>query len=163
MHVRLFILKSRNLRELNKVQAKLIKCMVGIGEKYRTTPLLQTLYLNNMSNVIEYNTVVLYQNIMKSNSAARKFYITMSYKKKNNCTYLLNNRVKSIFEKYDLKTMKPLLFNRSSTSHKCNSAKHVILHKVKHNSNGLVDTIHTLLKSRTHHNLMLLRLLLQSF
>ena len=156
-------LKKSHLRELNKVQAKLIKCMVGIGEKYRTTPLLQALYLNNMSNVIEYNTVVLYQNIMKSNSAARKFYITMSYKKKNNCTYLLNNRVKSIFEKYDLKTMKSLLFNRSSTSYKCNSAKHVILHKVTHNSNGLVDTIRTLLKSRTHHNLMLLRLLLQSF
>ena len=91
-------LKKSHLRELNKVQAKLIKCMVGIGEKYRTTPLLQALYLNNRSNVIEYNTVVLYQNIIKSNSAARKFYITMSYKKKNNCTYLLNNRVKSILK-----------------------------------------------------------------
>ena len=38
--------------ETNKVKTKLIKCIVINGERYRTTPLLQALYVNNISNII---------------------------------------------------------------------------------------------------------------
>ena len=83
---------------------------------------------------------------MKSYFAARIFHITVSYKKKNICRpiYLLNTRLNFV-------------------SYNCNSVKHAILHKVKHNSNDLVNAFRTLLKSRTHHSMMLIRLLLQAF
>ena len=48
-----------HLRETNEVKAKLMKCRVGPGERYRTTPLLQSLYQNIISNVIYHYTDVL--------------------------------------------------------------------------------------------------------
>ena len=45
-------LNSKNLHVLNKLQGKLIKCIVGIGARYHTSSLLQALRVENISNVI---------------------------------------------------------------------------------------------------------------
>ena len=47
-------INSKNLHALNKLQSKLIKCIVGIGARYHTSPLLQALGVENISNVIEF-------------------------------------------------------------------------------------------------------------
>ena len=67
-------ISKQNINELDKLQAKFIKCLVGIGSSYKTTPLLKALKIHNISDVINLNSLVLFKNIMKHPSAASGFY-----------------------------------------------------------------------------------------
>ena len=77
------------------MQAKLLKSIFGIGPNYRTTPLLQALYMHPISQIIDFNLACLFNNIMKTNSATHTFYFTMM---KKGCKYpkMLNNRVQDV-------------------------------------------------------------------
>ena len=88
-------LLCRERNKLDKLQSRLVKCSVGIALRYRTSPLLKALKLHSVSNVVDVNTIRLFNNIMSSNSAARKFYFLMS-RRGCICPKLLNNRVKRI-------------------------------------------------------------------
>ena len=41
-------LNNENLKDLNKLQGKLVKCIVGLSSRYRTTPLLQAIIRKQM-------------------------------------------------------------------------------------------------------------------
>ena len=49
-----------------------MKAFVGIGYTYRTTPLLESLKLKKISNIIHCKNISLLRNIFNSESAARK-------------------------------------------------------------------------------------------
>ena len=78
--------------ELDKLQGKLVKCIVGLGPKYQTTPLLDAVRLKKMSHIINANSLSLLNNILRTDSAAKKFNILM-LRKKSSCPQLLVNRV----------------------------------------------------------------------
>ena len=46
-------------QDLDKLQARLIKCIIGIGPSQKTTLLLQALKIQNISDAIDYNNIVL--------------------------------------------------------------------------------------------------------
>ena len=73
-------ISKQNIKIVNKLQPKFIKCLVGIGSSYKTT--LKVLKIHNISDVINLNSLVLFKNIMKHPSAARRFNMTMINKKK---------------------------------------------------------------------------------
>ena len=58
---------------LSKIQAKLIKCIVGLSPNYRTTPLFNSLKVHSASDIIDMNNIRLLHNIMSNSSAARRF------------------------------------------------------------------------------------------
>ena len=59
----------------DKVQGKLIKSMIGIGPRYRTTPLLQAVNMKKISDIIDVNNLMLLRRILLDDSAARSFII----------------------------------------------------------------------------------------
>ena len=70
-------LTERNMVDLDTLQARLIKRILGIGGTYRTTALLQALNVQKMCNIIDFNNVLLFRNIMNNNSAARIFNMNL--------------------------------------------------------------------------------------
>jgi hypothetical protein len=150
-------LKTKDLNEIDKLQGKLIKCIVGIGKRYRTTPLLNALNISNISNVIEFSTLQLMNNIMKHQSAARTFYLLMS-KMNCKCPNLLHTRVMSLCGKYKIDPLKVWSCNNYLHNIKCK-----ILKTIPNNVDGTTDTIRTLLCNKSDENMGLLRLILKAF
>ena len=149
-------LSKRNRKELDIAQGKLIKCLVGLGPKYRNTSLLQALQVHPVSHIIDVNNISLLHNIMMYNSAARSFNLAM-FRKKCACPSLLINRVRSICSSRGIDMCK-LLFSETCFR----KEKTILLQKNANNVNGTVDTIRVLLCIRDEESLSLLRLLLKA-
>ena len=49
-------ISKQNIKELDKLQSELIKCLMGIGSSYKTTPLLNALKIYNISEVTNLNS-----------------------------------------------------------------------------------------------------------
>jgi exonuclease III len=142
---------------LDKLQAKLVKCLVGLGPKYRTSPLLNALKIHSISKVIDVNNISLLHNIMKTNSAARKFNLIM-LKKNCSCPRLLVNRVQKLSNDQTFN-----LINIITSRPHGNQVKSNMLKNIKDGENGMIDTIRLLLKKKSDINISLLRLMLKAF
>ena len=57
---------KKNRKELDRLRGKLIKSIVGLNSRYRTSPLLNALNINSISNVIDFNNVCLLNNVMNN-------------------------------------------------------------------------------------------------
>ena len=66
-------INDRNRQDLNKVQGKLVKCLIGLGRQYRITYLLQELNMHKITHIIDMNSIRLLHNIKKTLSAAQSF------------------------------------------------------------------------------------------
>ena len=142
---------------LNKIQAKLIKCIVGLSPNYRTTPLFNALKVHPASDIIDMNNIRLLHNIMSaSSSAARRFYLPLLRKQTSANTLL--SRVREICVKKDLNIYKII-----SSEHYVKDVKQKVLKIIKDDFDGTVDTIRNLLKYKSNVNNSLLRLLLKAF
>ena len=151
-------LKPCHRNELDKLQAKLVKCIVGVGQQFRTTPLLQALKMVNISQIIDINNLFLLKNVLYSNSAATSFYSLM-LKKNVKLPYLLTTRVTKICQNFNIDMLK-FIFNDNYAF----EIKNRLLSSPKNNENGLVDSIRDLLGQDANvFNLNLLKLLLKAF
>ena len=150
-------LSSTDKRSLDKIQAKLLKSIFGIGPNYRTTPLLQALYMHPISQIIDFNSACLLNNIMKTNSATRTFYFIMM-KKGCKCPKMLNNRVQDLCKVMDFNYFKVL-----TSENYMKYFKSQFLGKVRNNCNGTIDSIRLVLKSKDNYSPSLLKLLLKAF
>ena len=56
-------LSKQNQNDINKLQAKLLKYMIGIGSSYRTTVLLDALKTQKVSDIIDCNNLVLFNTL----------------------------------------------------------------------------------------------------
>jgi hypothetical protein len=152
------LLKKVHRDDLDKLQAKLIKSIVGIGPKYRSTPLLEALKVTKISRVIDVNNLFLLKRILCNKSGAALFYSKIL--SSNICMpSLLTSRVNRICNDHDID------FNRFLIND-------IYAHKVKSNmlkcpqdnENGLVDSIRLLLRQQTNeYNMNLLKFLLKAF
>ena len=88
--------KKTDLNDIEKLQAKLVKCIFGLKPFYKSTKLLQALKLNKCINLIECDNISLLNRIMNSNSAAGEFYLYV-LKKNVTCKTLLYNRARDIY------------------------------------------------------------------
>ena len=77
MAVKQCIFNETDKCQLDKLQAKLVKCIVGIGPKYHTTALLDALCINKISLQIDINSMFLLRNIIHNHTGASKFYLSM--------------------------------------------------------------------------------------
>ena len=66
-----------NKQDIDKLQTKLLKCIVGLKPLYKTTKLLQALKVNKASVLIDFGNISLLNNILQMKSAARDFYLYM--------------------------------------------------------------------------------------
>ena len=150
--------QNKIIKELDKLQAKFIKCLVRIGSSYKTTPLLKALKIHNISDVINLNSLVLFKNIMKHPSAARRFNMTMINKKK----ICLGMLVK-LCNDNNLNLLN-LIFQGNIVKAKCQ-----LLPIVHDEQNGTVDTLRMLLRDSDNvywsyeQRMSLVKLLLKAF
>ena len=142
---------------MNKLQANHIKCIIGIGNYYRTSPLLQALNMNTMSDMIDFHTVALFKSIMSADSAAKTFNQIMMQQKPS-CEKLLFNRAKEICSAKSVNVLQVIL--NSDTFYKL---KNKILYKVKPNENGVIDSLRALLSGNYRDQKPLIKLLLKAF
>ena len=142
---------------MDKLQGKLIKCIVGLGPRHKTSHLIQALNVNSISRLTDFNSLSLFHNIMKSYSGARKFYSLMQ-EKRITCSMLLNNRVKNVCDKWNSN----FLLSYMSDGY-LNNLKKLMLANVKDGSNGTVDSVRYLLRVPSAVNLGMIRLLLKAF
>ena len=144
-------LSKQNRTNMNKLQANHIKCIIGTGNYYRTSSLLQALDMNNMSDMINF------QSIMSADSAAKRFnQIVM--KQKPSCEKLLFNRAKEICSAKSVNVLRVILNSDSFYNLKTN-----ILYKVKPSENGVIDSLRALLSGNYRDQKPLLKLLLKVF
>ena len=129
--------------EMDKLQAKLLKCIVGIGPNYRTTPLLEALYVQKVSRIVDFNTLMLFRHILHDTSAARVFNLTM-LKAQSKCESLLVNRAKRICTENSVN-----LFRFVTCKAYVENVKKEFLKCVKPGENETVDSLRILLKSRS--------------
>jgi hypothetical protein len=150
-------LSHKDKIQLDKIQAKLLKCIVGIGCRYHSTPLLNALGQIKISLLVDVNSMFLLRNIMGNNSAASQFYHLM-LQRNIDIPSLLCNRARNVCKSHSMNFIKFLCDSSYSLS-----CKRRLLHKVPDNQNGKIDTIRMLLgTSDNQTNLDLLRLLLKS-
>ena len=93
---------------------------------------------------------------MKGNSAAKSFYLSLCGRNKFDCPNLLNGRVISICQKYNLSYLK--IINAF-----VKQVKRIISKIGLCKENGLVDSLRFVVKERSLNNIMLLRMLLKAF
>ena len=67
-------LTAKNRKNLDKIQAKLLKVSLGLPITARTTPLLDALKVPKASDIVDDNVLSLMKNIMNNSSRARSFY-----------------------------------------------------------------------------------------
>ena len=150
-------LSKQNLNDINKLQAKLLKCMIGIGPSYRTTVLLDALKTQKVSDIIDCNNLVLFNNLLGTCSAARSFNLFM-IKKRKYCPGTLLDRVNKICQSNNI-NMSKFIYDRDYI----NIIKRKFHQNVSDGLNGIVDSLRTLFMGDRHKNLPLIKLLLKAF
>ena len=154
-------------QDLDKLQARLIKCITGIGPSHKTTPLLQALKIQKISDAIDYNNIVLLRNIISTSSAARHLNCHMLQYNRN-CKGTLFNRVSLICQTENIDQYRVMFDDCYFT---CRFTKSIFFKSVDDGQNGTIDSIRMLLKDMdvrsstgsNAENIQLLRLLLRAF
>ena len=72
-----FTRSSVKLKELDKVQAKLLKSALGLPKFCHNTPLLQALKVKKIDNLLQVQQLSLIRNALLNKSKARTFYLHM--------------------------------------------------------------------------------------
>lgn len=144
---------KQNVRDLDKLQGKLVKCLIGIGWTYRSTPLLKALSIKKMNNIVFMQNINLLRNILKNSSAARNLNLYFINNNKN-MPGTLYSRVKNISDDFHIN-----FHNTIFTDSNLNKYFHII---PKSGEDGLVDSLRGLLLPTVRDREMI-KLLLRSF
>ena len=153
-------LSKANRRDLDICQGKLIKCIVGLSPKYRTTPLLQALNIQTVARSVDFCSISLLNNVLRNESGASRFYL-MLIQKSVNCPKLLTSRVRQICNDWNFNYILSCLSQEYIFN-----IKKVLLNNIKNGQDGLVDSIRQLLYGNiviNDNNYRMLQLLLKSF
>ena len=114
-----FPLSSRNVKSCNKLQSKHIKASLGLSKYLRSTPLLTSLTIGNIDDIIKGNTLKLFNAIMNNSARAKHFYMYLIRNPEKYCKDTLYNRSINICSENSLKFVN-ILFDKSYLKFKCN-------------------------------------------
>ena len=126
-----------------KIQGNLLKCLVGLGPRYRTTPLLNAVYMSKVSSIIDMGNISLLNQIMRISSAARTCNNIM-LQKDSACPKTLINRVKQICSDNNLNFVDVV-----TSPEQIRHTKSKILPHVKDGQDCMIDSIRLLLNCKT--------------
>ena len=128
-----------------KIQGNLLKCLVGLGPRYRTTPLLNAVYMSKVSSIrsIDMGNISLLNQIIRISSAARTCNNIM-LQKDSACPKTLINRVKQICSDNNLNFVDVV-----TSPEQIRHTKSKILPHVKDGQDCMIDSIRLLLNCKT--------------
>ena len=134
-------LKRGDKCKLDKLQARLIKCILGINANHKTRPLLSALNVTCLSQRIVFRNIMLLRKILYNDSLARTFNLKM-LKLNNNCEKILINRVRSVCSSNGT-MLYDMLIKNECVSH----LRKKLLKKTPPCQDGLIDTPECFLKT----------------
>jgi len=141
-----------HMQELSSCQGKLLKVNLGLYKTSRTSPLLNSLHIPQVRNIIKKDTVSLVYRCFKSNSAARTLYTSLLH---SATTESLNKtllfRYKAICDEHSLPFFKSLFVNNTSAL------------KFSFRSDGIIDSLRYVFSHFTSDNRVLAQELVKSF
>ena len=128
----------------------MLKCIIVIGPRHKTSPLLKALNIFNISEHIDVNCLLLLNIIMGSHSAACTFNLIM-LRKNCVCPHLLINRVHQTYIRKNIDFIKVIC---SDTY--CKQTKTNLLCHTKTGVNGTFDSLCILLNNKNQMNINLI-------
>ena len=150
------------LRDLEKIQGRLVKSMVSVHKYCKTTPILSAMNICSIESSVEMFNLELMRNIFNSQSRARSFYIHSL--NSSHCNQSLSShpgllsRVKTICDKYDIRFLKYTFdVNYSGQVRRRMKVSTGICH------DGLSDSVRVLLLSCDPYDKFVLNMLLTPF
>ena len=147
------------LRDLESVQGRLVKSMVGIHKWCRTTPVIRAMKICTVESSVAISNLELLRSIFNTNSCARSFYLFLISKLNSGQHHVMDggllSRCKNLCIKFNVNFLKYMFDMSYSNKVKCDM-KH-------YDQDGLSDSVHTLLLSRDPLDAYLLNMLLRPF
>ena len=120
-----FSMRNYDMYEMEKMQARLLKCSLGLSKYSYTSPLLDSLSVKRILNVTDSNSLKLFKKIVTGTSKGKDFYLSKMHFA-TDCD--LYSRCKKICEKKQLSLVR-FLFNEN------------VLRNDFKQSDGLVDSL----------------------
>ena len=150
---------KKSVDELDKIQSKLLKSVLGLKSYCRTTPVLNALKMNKISTTVEIDELNLLRTMLHSTSRASIFYkhVFNQYHRGENCgDKNLISRVHHTCKKYGISVIKYLCDQEYANSQKR------VLQRIPTND-GVVDTVRHLITNINQHSRVLVNMLLKPF
>jgi len=148
-------LSNTNIKKLEQCQSKLIKSALGLSRYCQSTKLLQALHIDKVKSIIEKQTLTLMRNVLRTDSLAQQFYLSLLTKCDINVQGSLITRSQEI-----------CMLNNCSLFHVLTSEKSYYKAKAElHKSQpcGIVDSIGSLLSNYNKTKRVMLNMLLLPF
>lgn len=149
------------LRELEKLQGRLIKSMVGTHKYCKTTPILKALGICSIESTVDTANLELLRSVFSNKSRARCFYLFLLNKmycnRQSSSHFGLLHRVRTICSKYSINFLQ-YIFDGSYSSRIRGDIKRSSL-----SSDGLSDSVRQLLLSYDPYDKVVLNMLLTPF
>ena len=142
---------DRNVKELDKAQAKLLKSALGLPKFCQNTPLA----LKKVAKTIQVQQLSLLRNAIINNSKARTFYMYMIKRGTTQSDKNLITRCFNIRKTHHVSLIRYVFDKRYA-----NQCKKQI-HSVP--QNGVTDSVRTLLTNYNQHSKQILKMLLSPF
>jgi len=137
-----------HIQELSSCQGQLLKVNLGLYKTSRTSPLLSSLRIPTVQNVIKKDTVGLVYRCFRSNSAARTLYTSLLHLESPNKTLL--HRYKAICDEHSLPFVKSMFIKNSTV-------------KYVFTSDGIVESLQYVFSHFTPENRILAQELVKSY
>jgi hypothetical protein len=151
------VLRNNDVNEMEKFQARIIKCSLGLSKFCRNTPLLKALHIKCVRGIIQSNTVNLLKSVLSGSSLAMSFYSHMLIYQEQDKSHSLVSRSLLYLRQHNMSLVKYLLDDvyASYASKRFNY--------ITYNNHGLVDSLKGLFKQYTDHDRDMTNLLLRPF
>ena len=152
-------LSQGSLKELDVLQAKMVKSYMGLQTSAHSTPLLKALGLLTISQSISVSTLELLRSCVLSTSKTGSFYAKQLFcagKSAHNRTLL--GRAHKIAESKNVRVVQYIFDDKYRQSIKCQ-----LQSRTKNGTDGLVDSIRTLISDYTPTSCKTLGSLLRSY
>ena len=141
-------LNRRHLKELDAIQFKLLKCILGLNKFIQSSHLLQALRIIPISTSIQIMSLDLLQTCVRSDSATSQFYsYLLCTVNKNHVNKLLVGRVLKCCKESNINIFNYLFDNEYRMIKKKYLSKYL-----PDGVNGVVDTLRYLFKNYTSNN-----------
>ena len=144
-----------SVKELDKVQAKLLKSALGQPKLCHNTPLLQALKVKKIDNLLQVQQLSLIWNALLNKSKARTFYLHMFKHGTSHTDKNLLSRCLEICNAHRVSLTRYVSYEHYAS--KCKRQIYAVP------QDGVVDSIRTLLYNYNQHSKHLVKLLLSPF
>ena len=144
-------MRNGDMSNMEKLQARLIKCALCLGKFCYTSPLLKALRINRISQICDNNALNLLKRVMYDDSRGKQLYNTFLCK--SSCTSSLLSRCIAISKNRNVSLFRFLTSNQS--------AKYSVV--INNNCDGLVDSLRNCFSDYNERSKTLARLLLSPF